>query len=42
MVEDINAGEDSSSPSQLTDVNGTLFFTASDKVHARELWKHCP
>src|SRR5262249_36818953 len=29
----------SSNPSNLTNVNGTLFFTASDGVHGRELWK---
>jgi ELWxxDGT repeat protein len=29
----------SSSPNNLTNVNGTLFFTANDGVNARELWK---
>jgi ELWxxDGT repeat protein len=29
----------SSNPSYLTNVNGTLFFTADDGVHGRELWK---
>ncbi|TWT37656.1 Peptidyl-prolyl cis-trans isomerase A precursor [Posidoniimonas corsicana] len=29
----------SSSPSQLTDVDGTLFFAASDAAAGRELWK---
>jgi ELWxxDGT repeat protein len=29
----------SSSPAELTNVNGTLFFTATDGVNGRELWK---
>lgn len=29
----------SSSPARLTNVNGTLFFTANDGSHGRELWK---
>jgi ELWxxDGT repeat protein len=29
----------SSSPSNLTNVNGTLFFTANDGTHGYELWK---
>jgi len=29
----------SSFPSNLTNVNGTLFFTANDGIHGRELWK---
>jgi hypothetical protein len=39
MVEDINPSG-SSKPMWLTNVNGTLFFTANDGVHGRELWKH--
>ena len=27
------------SPSSLTGVGGTLFFTADDGTHGRELWK---
>ncbi|MDA2929085.1 hypothetical protein MYX84_03895 [Acidobacteria bacterium AH-259-O06] len=34
LVKDIRPGSDSSSPSELTNVNGTLFFEV-----ARELWK---
>ena len=29
----------SSSPRSLTDVAGTLFFSANDRIHGRELWK---
>jgi ELWxxDGT repeat protein len=29
----------SSNPSNLTNVNGTLYFTATDAVHGTELWK---
>src|SRR5207248_6883299 len=32
-------GPHSSSPSNLTNVNGTLFFTANDGTHGSELWK---
>jgi ELWxxDGT repeat protein len=39
LVADLNPGAASSSPSSLTDVNGTLFFTATDGVHGYELWK---
>ncbi|MEQ8790122.1 MAG: Ig-like domain-containing protein [Pirellulaceae bacterium] len=45
MVEDIFAGDDgggvanSSSPSNLVNVGGTLFFVANDGVHGQELWK---
>src|ERR1700675_3716964 len=45
MVKDINVGNyagfnakpRSSYPYQLTNVNGTLFFTATDRTHGREL-----
>lgn len=37
IVKDINP-EFSSYPRDLTDVNGTLFFTADDGIHGRELW----
>ena len=39
LVRDIRAGEDGSYPSNLTNVNGTLYFTADDGVHGKELWK---
>ena len=48
LVKDINPGTTngyygvyprSSSPSSLTNVNGTLFFAASDGAKGRELWK---
>jgi ELWxxDGT repeat protein len=48
MVLDINPALNppnppgSSSPSQLTNVNGTLFFAANDGASGVELWKHDP
>src|SRR6267378_3233631 len=33
------ASPNSSSPENLTNVNGILFFSANDCVHGRELWK---
>lgn len=39
MVKDVNTGGASSEPSYLTAVGGTLFFTARDETHGRELWK---
>ena len=38
LVKDINPGSGSSFPDYLTNVNGTLFFNATDVVHGRELW----
>lgn len=38
-VKDVFAGIQSSSPSSLTNVAGTLFFTANDGVSGAELWK---
>lgn len=38
LVDDINQGG-SSHPSELTNVGGTLMFTANDGTHGRELWK---
>ena len=39
IVKDIRPGNDSSNPNDLTDINGTLFFTANDGINGRELWK---
>jgi ELWxxDGT repeat protein len=38
-VRDIYTGGGSSDPASLTDVGGTLFFSAGDADHGRELWK---
>ena len=35
---EISSVPNSSNPSDLTDVDGTLFFTANDGVHGVELW----
>jgi hypothetical protein len=39
LVSDINPGTGSSVPSVLTNVNGTLFFSADDGSSGRELWR---
>ena len=39
MVKDINPGAGSGGPVELTDVNGTLYFTASEGNHVSELWR---
>ncbi len=39
LVKDINLIGGGSSPSYLTNVNGTLFFQASDGTNGLELWK---
>lgn len=39
LLSDIRPGIDSSNPASLTNVNGTLFFTAKDNVNGFELWK---
>lgn len=39
IVADIVPGAGGSDPRNLVAVNGTLFFTATDAVHGRELWK---
>ena len=38
LVKDINPSRQFD-PQPLTDVDGTLFFAASDPQHGRELWK---
>ena len=40
MVKDINAGSSSSHPSNLTVVNGLLYFSADDGTHGWELWAY--
>src|SRR5438445_7091172 len=39
LVLDINPGSTGSDLRSLTDVNGTLFFSANDSAHGPELWK---
>src|SRR5262249_18064049 len=39
MVKDINPGSGGSYPSDLTNVNGTLYFSANDGTHGTELWQ---
>lgn len=38
LVRDIEPGRDGSFPTELTDVAGTLYFTAETKLAGRELW----
>lgn len=39
MVKDIYPGATGSSPAWLTNVSGTLYFSADDGIHGNELWK---
>ncbi|HYI01666.1 ELWxxDGT repeat protein, partial [Hyalangium sp.] len=39
LVQNIRVGTHGAVPFDLTDVNGTLYFTANDGLHGRELWK---
>src|SRR5688572_4615569 len=38
LAKDIFVGPNSSTPQELVDVNGTLFFSADDGFFGRELW----
>jgi len=38
LLQDIDAGQDSSSPDEFTVVGGQVFFSATDAQHGRELW----
>ena len=38
-VKDINPGTANSSPANLTNVGGTLYFAATDGANGAELWK---
>ncbi|MCC7465772.1 MAG: T9SS type A sorting domain-containing protein [Saprospiraceae bacterium] len=39
LLKDINTSTVNSSPRGMINVNGTVFFSAEDGVHGRELWK---
>lgn len=39
MLKDLYSGSSNSSPTNLTNVNGTLFFTATATANKEELWK---
>jgi ELWxxDGT repeat protein len=39
LLKDINPGSAGGYPSNLTNVNGVLYFTANDGTHGTELWK---
>ena len=39
MVKDIDPGSESSSPQDLTNVNGTLSFVAENGALGQQLWK---
>ena len=39
LIKDIYPGSGATSPSRLTNVNGTVYFTADDGTHGLELWK---
>ena len=38
IVKDINPGPGDANPGQVTEVNGMMFFTATDGLHGNELW----
>lgn len=39
IIDIATASDQSSNPTELIDVNGTLFFTADDAIRGRELWQ---
>src|SRR6185437_4907061 len=39
LLKDVNPGPASSFPTEFVGSNGTTFFTATDRLHGRELWK---
>src|SRR5262245_14134680 len=39
LVKDINLNTVGSSPDGLVEINGSVFFAATDQTHGRELWK---
>ena len=39
MVKDINSGSGNSDPSDLSVIDGILYFAANDGVHGLELWR---
>ncbi len=39
MVKDINPGVASSNPANFCNVNGTLYFSANNGLHGRQIWK---
>ena len=39
LVKDINPGGDSSYPTNFADIDGVLYFSATDGIHGQELWK---
>jgi ELWxxDGT repeat protein len=39
VIKDIREGEEASNPFNLTDVGGTLYFTANDDIRGRDLWR---
>lgn len=39
VLRDVNLGPSSSSPAELVNFNGILYFSADDGIHGRELWR---
>ena len=42
LVESLFPGATSADPQNLTSVNGTFYFSATDPLYGRELWKYVP